>query len=314
MNNNVTKTTILGMSRKVFISIVTAIVIVVAIDGVLIYKSTKKPAKKPAANSDQTTSQQDKKKVVKKSNKEILLDFISGEKSVHGSDIPVTVGCRTATTKTGQSYEEYYPIVGESGIIGYHFFNDDQNVFVAYCDGDNKLIIKSYGVDGDDNVELLSGYDSMEFLDLSDQEKISIYQTTLPNGKQAFMVENWGQLSSTGDGVTYGIGVYEINEDGTLTETMSDETAGSGDEDITADLRNTYNSAVGANVNQERFERAFYDEDLLINDAADASEFITVEMISKYQKEMDAGQFGNTCPTYSIGEEWGTFTIKNVNN
>ena len=46
MNNNVTKTTILGMSRKVFISIVTAIVIVVAIDGVLIYKSTKKPEKK----------------------------------------------------------------------------------------------------------------------------------------------------------------------------------------------------------------------------------------------------------------------------
>ena len=314
MNNHVTKTTILGMSRKVFISIVTAIVIVVAIDGVLIYKSTKKPAKKPAANSDQTTSQQDKKKVVKKSNKEILSDFISGEKSVLGSGIPVTVGCRTATTKTGQSYEEYYPIVGESGIIGYHFFNDDQNVFIAYCDEDNKLMIKSYGVDRDGNVELLSRYDSMEFLDISDQEKISIYQTTLPNGKQAFMVENWGQLSSTGDGVTYGIGVYEINEDGTLTETMSDETAGSGDGDITADLRNTYNSAVGANVNQERFERAFYDEDLLINDAADASEFITVEMISKYKKEMDAGQFENTCPTYSIGEEWGTITITNDNN
>lgn len=314
MNNHVTKTTILGMSRKVFISIVTAIVIVVAIDGVLIYKSTKKPEKKPAANSAQTASQQDKKKVVKKSNKEILLDFISSEKSVHGSDIPVTVGCRTATTKTGQSYEEYYPIVGESGIIGYHFFNDDQNVFIAYCDEDNKLMIKSYGVDRDGNVELLSRYDSMEFLDISDQEKISIYQTTLPNGKQAFMVENWGQLSSTGDGVTYGIGVYEINEDGTLTETMSDETAGSGDGDITADLRNTYNSAVGANVNQERFERAFYDEDLLINDAADASEFITVEMISKYKKEMDAGQFENTCPTYSIGEEWGTITITNDNN
>jgi len=314
MNNNVTKTTILGMSRKVFISIVTAIVIVVAIDGVLIYKSTKKPEKKPAANSAQTASQQDKKKVVKKSNKEILLDFISGEKSVHGSDIPVTVGCHTATTKTGQSYEEYYPTVGESGIIGYHFFNDDQNAFIAYCDEDNKLMIKSYGVDRDGNVELLSRYDSMEFLDISDQEKISIYQTTLPNGKQAFMVENWGQLSSTGDGVTYGIGVYEINEDGTLTETMSDETAGSGDEDITADLRNTYNSAVGANVNQERFERAFYDGELLINDAADASEFITVEMISKYKKEMDAGQFENTCPTYSIGEEWGTITITNVNN
>lgn len=314
MNNHVTKTTILGMSRKVFISIVTAIVIVVAIDGVLIYKSTKKPEKKPAANSAQTASQQDKKKVVKKSNKEILSDFISGEKSVLGSDIPVTVGGHTGTTKTGQSYEEYYPTVGESGIIGYHFFNDDQNAFIAYCDGDNKLIIKSYGVDRDGNVELLSRYDSMEFLDISDQEKISIYQTTLPNGKQAFMVENWGQLSSTGDGVTYRIGVYEINEDGTLTETMSDETAGSGDGDITADLRNTYNSAVGANVNQERFERAFYDGELLINDAADASEFITVEMISKYKKEMDAGQFGNTCPTYSIGEEWGTFTITNVNN
>lgn len=42
MNNNLTKTTILGMSRKVFITIVTVIVIVVAIDGVLIYKSTKK--------------------------------------------------------------------------------------------------------------------------------------------------------------------------------------------------------------------------------------------------------------------------------
>lgn len=117
-----------------------------------------------------------------------------------------------------------------------------------------------------------------------------ITYTTLENGENVMMLESRGSDYVVADGIDYRIWVIRVAGDGTLDRFYEDSLLGSGDEDITADIRRSFNAASGYSLTKEQFEDAFY-EGHLITDILEHKEIAEITARSYAFEAVDRGDF-----------------------
>lgn len=160
--------------------------------------------------------------------------------------------------------EGIYPVVeAEDGLLYWEYVGSDVLVTVDYMSGNNNLNINSWTVGASGEVELTSSVNLEEFISFNDDINIDFSSLSLTDKDNVMMIESRGMAYTYADGVDYHITLIEIKNDGVLDKFYEDNLAGSGDEDITADIRASFNKATGQEYSKDTFEDAFYNGNLL---------------------------------------------------
>ncbi len=156
-------------------------------------------------------------------------------------------------------------IDGESGALFWEYpLNADCLITADYDSSTNSLCFNSHTINSQGEVETISTVALDNFIAFTDECKILFSGLGLTTEREAIMVESRGLAYTYADGVDYNITLLEIGADGTLDVIYEDGLAGSGDEDITADIRKSFNEALGSNYSKGEFEDAFYYGNLII--------------------------------------------------
>ena len=202
----------------------------------------------------------------------VFKDFTDGLKSIEGTSFSVyakSEGCQ---------------IDGDSGTLA--TLNVAGNKYLVSIDYDsslNQIQIISFGVSNSGKVEKINTVFIDEAIEICDSFKLYASYVSLPNGKETIMVESRDEVYSYADGINYKIWLVNISENGQLELFYEDGQSGSGDEDITADIRKTFNSASGNSYTQEQFEDVFYDGNMF-------SEKEMYNALAKIEYKSDAGK------------------------
>ena len=191
----------------------------------------------------------------------IFQEYTAGLKDIAGSSFKMN-----AVYEEEDGYASFGPsIEGESGNLCWIYGADNKFLItVDYESTTNKLSVNSLKVSADGKVEVADTESFDEFIFFDDDLDVLMSEITLPNGKDTLMIESRGLAYSYADGVSYGIKLIQIGEDGSLDTYYDDGLAGSGDEDITSEIRSSFNSAAGTSYDQDTMEDAFYNGNLLI--------------------------------------------------
>lgn len=174
---------------------------------------------------------------------------------------------KTFDMKAGYKASEglYDKIDGPSGTLYWQYSLNTDNLVVAKYDSDeNALTFESIGVDEAGKAVVTSDVFLEDFLGISDDTKVLFSGLNTTSGQNLIMVEYRDVAYTYADGVTYNITLIQIGDDGSLTKVFDDGLCGSGDEDITADLRAGFNKAIARDYSKDTFEDAFYNGNLLI--------------------------------------------------
>ncbi len=174
---------------------------------------------------------------------------------------------KTFDIKAGYKASEglYDKIDGPSGTLYWQYSLNTDNLVVAKYDSDeNALTFESIGVDEAGKAVVTSDVVLEDFLGISDDTKVLFSGLNTTSGQNLIMVEYRDVAYTYADGVTYNIALIQIGDDGSLTKIFDDGLCGSGDEDITADLRAGFNKAIARDYSKDTFEDAFYNGNLLI--------------------------------------------------
>ncbi len=208
---------------------------------------------------------------------------------------------------------------GRNGTVGYFLTNGDATlVTIDYENDTNELYVASYGLDANGEIEGLSVVSFDNAIFMSDNARVCAGTLSFLDITNALMIEFRGNAYTYADGVTYRIVLIEITEDGHLVTAMDKGLAGSGDEDITSDLRTEFNGMTGFGVSQQEMEDAFYYGNLLLTQY-DATIVAGYNYQSESAKYADAGDWDKadeiTSKLYQLSEgdagvSWATGTFE----
>lgn len=241
-----------------------------------------------------------------------LNDFAKGFDSLSGENFEVLA-----------SYSDNEGITtsvnGRNGTVGYFLTNGDATlVTIDYENDTNELYVASYGLDASGEVEGISVISLNDAIFMSDNARVCAGTLSFLDINNALMIEYRGNAYTYADGVTYRIVLIEISEDGQLSVAMDNGLSGSGDEDITSDLRAEFNSMTGFGVSQQEMEDAFYYGNLLLTQY-DATIVAGYNYQSESAKYADAGDWDKadeiTSKLYQLSEgdagvSWATGTFE----
>lgn len=171
------------------------------------------------------------------------------------------------TFKINGGYDEndgiYGAVEAENGVL-YWLNSNDHLITAEYDAANNCLTYKSLAVNDAGEIDVISEISLEKLITFDDKLKILFSEFELEDGRDVIMVESRGLAYTYADGVEYGINLIEIKEDGTLSKFFEDGVAGSGDEDITSDVRSGFNKAVGHEYSKDEFDDIFYNDKLFI--------------------------------------------------
>lgn len=241
-----------------------------------------------------------------------LNDFAKGFDSLSGENFEVLA-----------SYSDNEGITtsvnGRNGTVGYFLTNGDATlVTIDYENDTNELYVASYGLDASGEVEGISVISLNDAIFMSDNARVCAGTLSFLDINNALMIEYRGNAYTYADGVTYRIVLIEISEDGQLSVAMDNGLSGSGDEDITSDLRAEFNGMTGFGVSQQEMEDAFYYGNLLLTQY-DATIVAGYNYQSESAKYADAGDWDKadeiTSKLYQLSEgdagvSWATGTFE----
>ena len=272
---------------------------------------------KKQAEPDVTEQTEEKEKETKEDTKSTkgqtsLQEFAKGFDCLSGETFELTA-----------SYSENEGITssvnGRNGTVGYFLTNGDATlVTIDYENDTNELYIASYGLDANGEVEGISVVSLNDAIFMSDNARVCAGTLSFLDITNALMIEFRGNAYTYADGVTYRIVLIEITEDGHLVTAMDKGLAGSGDEDITSDLRTEFNGMTGFGVSQQEMEDAFYYGNLLLTQY-DATIVAGYNYQSESAKYADAGDWDKadeiTSKLYQLSEgdagvSWATGTFE----
>ena len=184
-------------------------------------------------------------------------DYIAELSMMVGSDFTVNCGFNEETG--------LYPSLDAEGGIIFAVRPDyvDNAVTVAFGGSENEVYFNSVRYK-DHDIENCGSLTLDNFMNLSDTCKILFTTLELNDGCQAIMVEERGQAYSFADGITYRIYIVKIEKDGSLNLICDTSLEGSGDEDITEQMRNDFNNALNTSYSQDYFEDMFYEGNMYI--------------------------------------------------
>ena len=218
---------------------------------------------KKQAEPDVTEQTEEKEKETKEDTKSTkgqtsLQEFAKGFDCLSGETFELTA---TYSENDGITSK----VKGRNGTVGYFLTNGDATlVTIDYENDTNELYIASYGLDANGEVEGISVVSLNDAIFMSDNARVCAGTLSFLDINNALMIEYRGNAYTYADGVTYRIVLIEISEDGQLSVAMDNGLSGSGDEDITADIRDEFNSTTGFGVSQDEMEDAFYYGNLLL--------------------------------------------------
>lgn len=200
---------------------------------------------------------------------------------------------------------------------------DDYLVTADLDSNANKLTFNSYKIT-DTGVEKVGSIDIEDLIVYTDELNILFSNLELNNGKKLIMIESRSFTYTFGDGVDYSIDLLELTSSGKLNSYFSDELAGSGDADITKTIRAGFNNATSLSCNQDQFENAFYDGNMLtetLNLNTKASIEYISEAAKKYYETNDftatqeiTNQVSSTINSGAVFKNWGTGSFNNFCN
>ncbi len=184
-------------------------------------------------------------------------DYIAELSMMVGSDFTVNCGFNEETG--------LYPSLDAEGGIIFAVRPDyvDNAVTVGFGGSENEVYFNSVRYK-DHDIENCGSLTLDNFMNLSDTCKILFTTLELNDGCQAIMVEERGQAYSFADGITYRIYIVKIEKDGSLNLICDTSLEGSGDEDITEQMRNDFNNALNTSYSQDYFEDMFYEGNMYI--------------------------------------------------
>lgn len=184
-------------------------------------------------------------------------DYIAELPMMVGSDFTVNCGF----------YEEtgLYPSLDAEGGIIFAVRPDyvDNAVTVGFGGSENEVYFNSVRYK-DHDIEDCGSLTLENLMPLSDNCKILFTTLELNDGCQAIMVEERGVAYSFADGIDYRIYIVKIEKDGSLNLICDTSLEGSGDEDITEQMRNDFNTALNTTYSQDYFEDMFYEGNMYI--------------------------------------------------
>lgn len=236
-----------------------------------------------------------------------LQDFAKGFASVNGESFTVSAG-----------YSEdagiQSSVESKSGMIGSFLTNNDSTLItIDYENDKNALVVTSYVLNQDGVVEEKGSVTFEDAIFMSDNARVCVGNLSFLDINNAIMVEARGEAYTYADGIYYHIGLVEVAEDGSLHEQMNSGLAGSGDEDITAKIRDEFNLATGSGISQQEMEDAFYYGNLLLtqNDATILAGYSYQSEAAKYADSSawdKASEIGSHLYELSAGETvaWAT--------
>ena len=252
---------------------------------------SEKKAENDTVSSEQTESpeqsakEEDKKDDTKSTTGQTSLkDFSKGFDMLSGEEFEVL-----ASYAEGEGITT--SVKGRNGSVGCFLTNGDATlVTIDYENDTNELYIASYGLDEKGEVEGISVLSLDDAIFMSDNARVCAGTVSFLDITNALMIEFRGDAYTYADGITYRIALIEISEDGHLSLVMDKGLAGSGDEDITSDLRAEFNGATGFGVSQREMEVAFYYGNLLLTQY-DATIVAGYHYQSEAAKFSDAGDW-----------------------
>lgn len=211
------------------------------------------------------------------------------------------------------------PVIDSEDGCLYWELIDNCLVTAMYEADSNTLTLTTSTIDDSGNIESASFYTLDDLLTVSDETNIIISNLNI-NSKNIIMIESRSIVYTYADGVEYGIKLIELSDDGTLTIIFSDKIAGSGSEDITKTIRDSFNKATSLNCSKDEFEDAFYDGDML-SDNLECSKKACVEFISNAAKTYNTTKDVNILyetqkklSSFDTIEDWGEGSFKNYCN
>ena len=152
----------------------------------------------------------------------------------------------------------------ESGTIYWEGVENTDNLVVCDYDGENnKLIFNSMAATDNGEIDTTSSVEINDFIPFCDELRVVISSKNLPSGKNIIMVESWGAAYTFADGVRYEISLIEVADNGDLDLFYQDRLSGSGDEDITSELRPGFNKAFESDYSADEFNDTFYTGNLV---------------------------------------------------
>ena len=202
--------------------------------------------------------------------KESAAELSDEEKSAKFTDYTDSLKKLTGTNfkmSTTYSEENGFDAVidGESGTLLWEYpLNADCLITADYNSSTNSLTFNSHALNSQGELDTISTVSLDNFIAFTDDCKILFSGLSLTTEREAIMVESRGLAYTYADGVDYRITLIEVGADGTLDVIYEDGLCGSGDEDITADIRKSFNEALDSNYSKDEFEDSFYNGNLII--------------------------------------------------
>ncbi len=210
-----------------------------------------------------------------------LQDFAKGFSSINGETFTVNAGC-SENTGIEISAES------KSGMIGSFMTNGDSTLItVDYENDKNALVISSYVLNASGVVEEKGSVTFEDAIFMSDNARVCVSNLSFLDINNAIMVEARGDAYTYADGITYRICLIEVGDDGSLHEQMNSGLAGSGDEDITSDIREEFNQATGFGISQPEIEAASYYRNLLTTPNA-------ATILASYSYQSEAAKYADS--------------------
>lgn len=189
--------------------------------------------------------------------------------------------------------EGIYGIVeGKSGLLYWIYTSGGKLITAEYDATKNCLTYKTLDVNEAGEIEVFCEMPVEKLIMFNDDIKILFSEFTTENNQDVIMVESRGMAYTYADGVQYYIDLIEIHSDGTLTSLYGDGLAGSGDEDITSDIRAGFNSAVGHEYTKDEFEDIFYNGNMFIEQEG-MPVHASIEFKSESSKYADVNDWDN---------------------
>ena len=225
-------------------------------------------------------------------------DYIAELSMMVGSDFTVNCGFN-------EEIGLYLSLDAEGGII-FAVRPDyvDNAVTVAFGGSENEVYFNSVRYK-DHDIEDCGSLTLENFMPLSDNCKILFTTLQLNDGCQAIMVEERGQAYSFADGIDYRIYIVKIEKDGSLNLICDTSLEGSGDEDITEQMRNDFNNALNTSYSQDYFEDMFYEGNMYI-EKENKEAFATITFTSYTSEFADKGDWDSVHDyndkIYNLGE------------
>lgn len=178
----------------------------------------------------------------------------------------------------------------ENGTLGYGYIEESASLLVVDYDAESKgYLINSYVVDDNDEVtNACKAVKSPSALIMSDLQDSNIFLWDIKpkNDKQSdavahLVIEKRADVYTFADGINYSLEIYSINKAGVVKLEYSKDVAGTADEDITSEIRSSFNKYMGdPYYTMDEFEDIFYNGQVIARRESGVEQIAGVELSS----------------------------------